>query len=477
MAPVKTDAILRCGKENAGPDTATLERQHADFEAEHARLKSLSKSDGAHSEDYLQFWCEYVKWSAEAYGAKMESKLLARAVDALSSVAMSPCIRDDSRHLRLWVRYAATVHQPQEIFEQLEAKGIGRSHALLYEAWASTLERRHAFAEAMNVYDLGVERGAAPIERLEERRDSFRQRQTRRASRVVSAATAAKAKQKTHSEHVSVEELRGERMISATGAPQLSLSAVAGESACFPRTASTTAAVNHLSDASEPSIAEFPHSVAAVSQNVASMMPKPGVARATDPAAGGLHGTRMAPVPASGKRRSQSLRRTFSAEMTLTQEITTSCVRLLVGEGGSSPRPSVSSSVFEEPTCTMEVAKREVLELLEGPVTSRRGLSAASAWSLDRPTAMQDNGGINASEGRASLQIFEEPDLGVLTRPTSLQDDGDVNASEARASFEVFEESDLDVVTSCGNFHRSLGGRSSAVSVWDDSAINAALDQ
>ena len=82
------------------------------------------------------------------------------------------------------------------------------------------------------------------------------------------------------------------------------------------------------------------------------------------------HAERPAEWPAAEKSTDRHTSRASRAsvvaatEYTATQELTTSGIRALVSGSRRSSRLSGSSSCFDDPTCTMEVAKREVLDLL-----------------------------------------------------------------------------------------------------------------
>eukprot|EP00933_Yihiella_yeosuensis_P022095 TRINITY_DN1739_c1_g1_i1.p1 TRINITY_DN1739_c1_g1~~TRINITY_DN1739_c1_g1_i1.p1 ORF type:complete len:610 (+),score=133.81 TRINITY_DN1739_c1_g1_i1:137-1966(+) len=136
---------------------------------------------GDYEVDVAQAWCDYIQWASERFPASGEdARLIHRACAALACDSRH---RDDVRHVRLWVRYASKLETPQEVFESLEAKGIGSRHALRYEAYAVALERQHIFDKAEHQYHLGIERNAQPTERLRGRLEEFHERMRKRAAR------------------------------------------------------------------------------------------------------------------------------------------------------------------------------------------------------------------------------------------------------------------------------------------------------
>ncbi|OLQ04317.1 Elongation factor G-2, chloroplastic [Symbiodinium microadriaticum] len=91
----------------------------------------------------------------------------------------------DIRLLRLWVMLADKESSPTNIFRQLEDRGIGTHHALLYEAWAHCLETRRDFEAAAEVYRRGLRSSAEPQARLRARRADFDERMRQRVTRLA----------------------------------------------------------------------------------------------------------------------------------------------------------------------------------------------------------------------------------------------------------------------------------------------------
>ncbi|CAK0794317.1 unnamed protein product, partial [Prorocentrum cordatum] len=150
--------------------------QGAGFEAVLARAGDLSAET-----DYVQVWCDYVRWSAETRPPAEAGAVLTRACRTLLGNERA---RSDQRTLRLLVRYANMQPCPQEVFRSLEAQGVGAGQALLYEAWASCLERAHRHAEAGEVYRRGLAGKAEPQARLRTRLAEFERRARRHSAPV-----------------------------------------------------------------------------------------------------------------------------------------------------------------------------------------------------------------------------------------------------------------------------------------------------
>lgn len=146
-----------------------------------ARFEDLLAS--ASLADPVQVWSEYAKWAAKHLPSQHLS-VLARACKRLTDNAK---YHDDVRLLRLWVYFADQQGKvaTHTFFGSLEEQGIGINHALLYEAWAASLEAKRLFVQADVVYQKGIKRSAQPLTRLQRRVLEFRHRMAKRKSREV----------------------------------------------------------------------------------------------------------------------------------------------------------------------------------------------------------------------------------------------------------------------------------------------------
>lgn len=144
-----------------------------DFEA---ALNRAASGDA----DVVQVWTDFALWAKKLPG-KEQLTILHRACHSLAADKQHA---QDIRQLRLWVMLADKESRPAEIFERLEARGIGTSHALLFEAWAHCLEARHDFEGAAAVYRRGLTSQAQPEARLRARRADFDERMRQRVTRT-----------------------------------------------------------------------------------------------------------------------------------------------------------------------------------------------------------------------------------------------------------------------------------------------------
>lgn len=140
----------------------------------------LELSSIADSDDPLDIYDRYVKWTLGAYPsaqATPESQLrplLERATKAFQS---DPRYRSDPRYLKLWLNYIRFFSDaPRETFAYLSRHNIGEGLALFYEEFAAWLEGAGRWKQANEVYRLGVEREARPTERLARKLAEFQLR-------------------------------------------------------------------------------------------------------------------------------------------------------------------------------------------------------------------------------------------------------------------------------------------------------------
>ncbi|RYP63091.1 hypothetical protein DL771_009433 [Monosporascus sp. 5C6A] len=144
----------------------------AEYEEE---VANLSESD-----DPLDIFDRYVRWTFDAYPSAQATPqsqlhtLLERATKAFIGSAQ---YKNDPRYLKLWLHY---IHffadAPRETYVFLSRHGIGEGLALFYEEYAAWLESAGRWAQAEEVYKLGIEREARPAQRLVRKFGEFEKR-------------------------------------------------------------------------------------------------------------------------------------------------------------------------------------------------------------------------------------------------------------------------------------------------------------
>lgn len=138
-------------------------------------LQNIEESD-----DPLDVYDRYVKWTLDAYPSAQNTPqsqlcpLLERATKAFQS---STHYRNDPRYLKLWLHYIRLFSDaPRETFAYLARHNIGDGLALFYEEFAAWLETAGRWTQAEEIYALGIDREARPVERLIRKYGEFQHR-------------------------------------------------------------------------------------------------------------------------------------------------------------------------------------------------------------------------------------------------------------------------------------------------------------
>lgn len=159
----------------------------AEYEAE---ITNISESD-----DPLDVFDRYVRWVIDAYPsaqATAESQLHTILERATKTFVTSSQYKNDPRYLKLWMYYIQLFSDsPRETFLFLSRQGIGESLALFYEEYAAWLEGAGRWAQAEEVYKLGIERDARPAQRLLRKFKEFEARLARQPDALEGPSSPA----------------------------------------------------------------------------------------------------------------------------------------------------------------------------------------------------------------------------------------------------------------------------------------------
>lgn len=149
----------------------------------------------ADSDDPLDIYDRYVKWTLSAYPSAQATPdsqlrpLLERATKAFQSASH---YKNDPRYLKLWLNYIRFFSDaPRETFAYLARHSIGEGLALFYEEFAAWLEGAARLTQADEVYKLGIEREARPAERLVRKFGEFLHRFEQRAQNADEPSSPA----------------------------------------------------------------------------------------------------------------------------------------------------------------------------------------------------------------------------------------------------------------------------------------------
>lgn len=134
----------------------------------------------ADSDDPLDIYERYIKWTVDAYPtaqATAESNLLSLLERATKAFLASTHYKNDPRYLKIWLLYIRLFSDsPREAYAFIARHNVGGSLALFYEEFAAWLEGAGRWAQAEEVYLLGIDREARPAERLIRKFSEFQHR-------------------------------------------------------------------------------------------------------------------------------------------------------------------------------------------------------------------------------------------------------------------------------------------------------------
>ncbi|RDL34796.1 Uncharacterized protein BP5553_07924 [Venustampulla echinocandica] len=153
-------------------------------------LANISESD-----DPLDIYDRYVRWTLDAYPsaqATPASQLLPLLERATKTFLNSAQYKNDPRYLKLWLSYIRFFSDtPRETYAFLARHNIGEGLALFYEEFAAWLEGADRWAQAEEVYKLGIDREARPTPRLLRKFNEFQQRFAQRPHDVDGPSSPA----------------------------------------------------------------------------------------------------------------------------------------------------------------------------------------------------------------------------------------------------------------------------------------------
>lgn len=135
----------------------------------------------------IKLRCRHVSWAAQ-HVTTNNSYFLPLIEGVTRRFTSDARYAQDVRYLKMWVMYTREVERREEVWAFLESRNIGTNHALFYEEWASATEGLGRYVishmrsltnskrKADDIYQLGINRSAAPVERLKTRHKAFLQR-------------------------------------------------------------------------------------------------------------------------------------------------------------------------------------------------------------------------------------------------------------------------------------------------------------
>lgn len=125
-------------------------------------------------DDPLLPWLRCVKWVRDTFSHDAQNMYINKLLETCTTTFQNDDkYRNDIRYLKLWILYADSSQDIEQVYSTMEGKGIGRCHSLFYEAYAIYLELQSKLIQANAVYLLGLSRQAQPLSRLKNMHSHF----------------------------------------------------------------------------------------------------------------------------------------------------------------------------------------------------------------------------------------------------------------------------------------------------------------
>ncbi|KAF2753673.1 hypothetical protein EJ05DRAFT_469876 [Pseudovirgaria hyperparasitica] len=163
---------------SVGPSPSPSQTQNLNDALRHEYEKELLTIDEL--DDPLDVYERYVRWTLQAYPsaqATPQSQLLPLLERATKAFLSSPQYKNDLRYLKFWLHYIRLFDDtPRETFAYLSRQNIGDGLALYYEEFAAWLEGAGRWSQAEEVYKLGIEKEARPVQKLLRKYKEFQHR-------------------------------------------------------------------------------------------------------------------------------------------------------------------------------------------------------------------------------------------------------------------------------------------------------------
>ena len=176
--------------------TSVIEAKKRKFEKLVAYSEHCSDDDCGNGKtkeedvDLLLPWLAYIKWTQDTFTSDTQAAFLlmercTRSILQLSKEKRSKVhdYRNDTRFLRVAIRYADQTSRPMEIFKYFYDEKVGLNCAVYWVAWAWTAEKREEFKTAEKIFQraLSTDKGyhVKPLNFVEIRYKQFQRRMSR----------------------------------------------------------------------------------------------------------------------------------------------------------------------------------------------------------------------------------------------------------------------------------------------------------
>ncbi|KAH8252531.1 hypothetical protein KR032_000386 [Drosophila birchii] len=154
---------------------ASLSLDSAQGQELHAQRSKLKKEVESYvGEDPLEPWHAYICWIEQSYPAGgSESKLQVVLKDCLTKFEKDVRYQQDRRFIKLFIKFAQEQKNPIELYQEMYSRGTGTMLADFYIAWAYCCDLSGNMHKADEIFRLGLQCRAQPLEELREAHQHF----------------------------------------------------------------------------------------------------------------------------------------------------------------------------------------------------------------------------------------------------------------------------------------------------------------
>ncbi|XP_045766135.1 uncharacterized protein LOC123867869 isoform X3 [Maniola jurtina] len=124
--------------------------------------------------DPLDPWFNYIQWVEQSFPKHGHEGNIDKLIrDCLQLFEKDERYFQDRRFVKLWIKYVDCLSNPLEIYQRLYNTGVGVECSEFYRAWACYCEESGDYKKANQVYMMGLQAKAQPLDELEQAHMNF----------------------------------------------------------------------------------------------------------------------------------------------------------------------------------------------------------------------------------------------------------------------------------------------------------------
>lgn len=167
---------LACGRDAKRLEIALNAELNDEAQQELQRQKSEyeEKIQNYCGDDPLEIWFEYISWVEQCFPKSgKECSIDELLKKCLLQFGSNPKYFQDSRFIKIYIKFIDTQENPIEIYQQLYNHGIGTMVSDFYICWAYYYDLMDNFNKANEIFVKGIDARAQPIEELHQAQKTF----------------------------------------------------------------------------------------------------------------------------------------------------------------------------------------------------------------------------------------------------------------------------------------------------------------